>query len=157
MKMIVAVVVLFLTNAVVAQVQVCNLVSPAKQAKFKALQIPVPLAITQYMTAIELINAESRAFKCEFPPREMMRELDTGIAWRVTRFAQAQGPKYNRMFIEYVASSGQNTVTATVAIKWLKHNNLIAKFNAWDAADVKHNFAALATGAQDDPAGTTRR
>ena len=123
--------------------------------QLEALRIPVPSAITEYMTTIELINAESRAFKCEFPPREMIRELDTGIAWRITKFAQAQGGNYTQMLVEYGVSGGYTTLTGTVAIKWLKHNNLIAKFNAWDAADVRHNFAALRGVAQENTARTT--
>lgn len=145
-------VVLLAANVAVAQIQTCSVVSPAKEAQFEKLGIPVFSAMTEYMTAIELINAESKAFHCEFPPREMIRELEDSIAWRVTRFAQAQGPAYNRMFIEYVASSGQNTVTATVAIKWLKHNNLIAKFNVWDAAEVRRSFEEKRKQAREEAA-----
>jgi hypothetical protein len=140
MKKIVAVSVLFLANAAVAQVQVCDLVSPAKQAEFKALHISAQQAIAEYMTAIELIDAENTASQCELPPGEMIRELEIGITWRVAKLAQAQGPKYLRMLAEYSVSGGYETLTAPVAIKWLKHNDLIAKFNAWDAADVRHDY-----------------
>lgn len=156
MKKIAAVFVLFFANAAVAQVQECNLVSPAKNAKFEALKIPVPSAITEYMTAIELIDAEGRAFKCELPPREMIREFDTGIAWRVTKFAQVQGRNYTRMLVEYGVSGGYTTLTGTVAIKWLKHNDLIAKFNAWDAADVRHNYEIRTTEVREQFAPATQ-
>jgi tetratricopeptide (TPR) repeat protein len=149
MKKMVAVFMLLFANAAVAQVQVCNLVSLAKQAQFKALGIPVPTAMTEFMTAIELINAQTTALNCEFPPARAIQDLDNAIAWRVTKFARAQGPTYTTMLVEYAASGGKETLSAVVAIKWLKHNNLIEKFNTWDATDVRHNYEALAKQARE--------
>lgn len=154
---VIASVVLLAANVAVAQIQTCSVVSPAKAAQFDKLGINAVSAMTQYMTATDLINAESKAFQCEFPPREMIRDLDNSIAWRVTKFAQAQGEKYTRMLVEYGASAGSNTLTATVAIKWLKHNNLIVRFNAWDAADVRHSFEEKRKEAREEAASKAQQ
>jgi hypothetical protein len=145
MKRMVAVFVLFVSAGLAhGQRQVCNLISPAKQAQFKALGIPASTAMTEFMTAIELVNAQTTAFNCEFPPARAIQDLDNAIAWRVTKFAKAQGPTYARMLVEYAVSGGEEVLSADVAVKWLKHNSLIGKFNAWDAADVRRNEKAHA-------------
>lgn len=142
MKKIVIVSMLFFANTALAQQQFCRIVSPTTEAKFQAMGISFPQAVTEYMTAVQLTIAEDRASNCEFPPAETIRGLDTAIAWRVLKFAKAQGPQFDRLLVEYAASGGGNTLTGSVAIKWLKHNALVAKFNAWDAADVGRNFQA---------------
>jgi hypothetical protein len=127
----------------------CKTVSDAKYAQMERLHIPEPAAITEYMTAVELAQAGQRALHCEFRPAELIQDLNRGIAWRITKFAQNH-PHYNKLFIEYVGSSGQDTIDTNIALKWLRHNNLVAQFNAWDAADVKHNYHVLAVNCRID-------
>ncbi len=94
--------------------------------------------MTEYMTAQELSEAMKRALDCEVQPQRV-QEIDTAIVWRVLKFARSSA-KLNQMFIAYCASYRRNTITADIAIKWLLHNNLMMRFNTWDATDVRHNW-----------------
>jgi hypothetical protein len=117
----------------------CVVFTPATVAKMNAHNIPVSTGLVEYMTATELAAAMTRALHFEIPRPQSVHDIDTAIAWRVLKFARSS-EQLNRMFMAYCASYGQDTITSEVAIKWLTHNNFVAKFNAWDAADVKHNW-----------------
>jgi len=95
--------------------------------------------MTEYITARELAGAMTRALHCEVPQPQTVHDIDTSVVWRILKFARTSA-RMNHMFIEYCASYGQNTITSNIAIKWLIHNNFMDRFNAWDAADVKHNW-----------------
>ena len=120
----------------------CVVFTPATVAKMNANNIPVSTGLVEYMTATELAAAMTRALHCEIPRPQSVHDIDTAIAWRVLKFARSS-EQLNRMFMAYCASYGQNTITSEVAIKWLTHNNFVARFNVWDAADVKHNWEAF--------------
>lgn len=125
-----------------AQRVVCEVFTPETAAKMQSHNIQFSEGIAEYMTARELSAVLNRAVQCEVPQPQLVKSLDTAIAWRVTKFSQTS-EQLSRMFEEYCASYGQESVTSTIAIKWLAHNNFVARFNAWDAADVQHNWNAL--------------
>jgi hypothetical protein len=120
----------------------CVVFTPETVAKMNAYNIPVVTGLDEYMTAIDLASAMNRALHCEVPRPQSLHDIDTAIAWRVTKFARSS-QQLNRMFIEYVISYGQNTITSEVATKWLLHNKLMDRFNAWDAVDVRHSWQTL--------------
>jgi methionine-rich copper-binding protein CopC len=148
--------------------QRCNIFSPTKMAELKAAVAALKLpndetAEAEFTTAIELLKAKTIALHCEPLPTSEINDLDDAIAWRVKSFAAAQGGHYSEMLQEYVGCHERvffgcaltGTLTATVAIQWLKHPdsahfyaepNLFTKFNAWDVANVKNNEKCLGTG-----------
>lgn len=136
----------FLTPmSALAQTVDCFVFTPETVAKMNSHHIPLAEGITEYMTAVELAAVMNREIHCEVPNAENLRELDAAIAWRVLKFSQTSA-QLSRMFKEYIASSGsydQDSITSRIAIKWLVHNGFVARFNAWDAADVQHNWNVL--------------
>jgi hypothetical protein len=142
-----------------AAAQVCNVFSPTKMAEFKAAVAALKLpndetAEAEFTTAIELLKAKSTALHCEPLPTSEIKDLDAAIVWRVYSFAAAQGGTYGAMLQEYKGCHVREfrgcaytgTLTVTVAIEWLKHEDLTARFNAWDAANVKNSEKCLDTG-----------
>ena len=132
----------FLPLSTFAQRVVCDVFTPETVAKMQSHNMQFSEGITEYMTAKELSAVLNRAVQCEAPQPELLKSLDTAIAWRVTKFSQTS-EQLSRMLEEYCASYGQESVTSTIAIKWLAHNNFVARFNVWDAADVNHNWDTL--------------
>lgn len=97
--------------------------------------------ITEFMTGVELSEAERRGFACEFPPTPQLQSLDTAIAWRVTKFAKSDERLKNQLNA-FWASSGQDSLSSSIAMKWLIHNTLTNRFNSWDAADVRRAWSS---------------
>jgi hypothetical protein len=118
----------------------CDVFTPETVAKMNSHHIDPELYLSEYMTASDLSAAMNRAAHCEFPPEQALHDLDAVIGGRVYMFAETS-EQLKSMFIEFCASAGQNSITSDIALKWLRHNNLVSRFNSWDAAYIRHNWA----------------
>jgi hypothetical protein len=137
----------FLPMSVLAQRVDCAVLTKETVTKLNVHNIPLIQGLREYIPTTELVVSMNRARHCELPNPDALRNLDDAIAYRILKFIQTTD-RYRKMFGEFYTSSGQSRYTSSLGVQWLSHNELVAKFNVWDALDVQHNWDALTAPAK---------